>query len=293
MCQEQFDITCGDLNPRFLFSCIVDRTEDETNYHSHDFVELAVILKGEGIFYIEGEEYPVREGNLLILNPGVRHKSLTRPGASSPAMECYLAFSGVEFKDCVPGTLPLFEGGSLILRMPEQMRQEIFRLCAAVGRESENFRPGRYFMLKAYLIQILCLIARERQTEQVQKAWKGRGKERYVFKSVSKKYVVEQIKRYLEEHYREKISLDQIAANMYLSPYYISKIFKSETGDTPINYLISLRMEHAREILDRDPETSIQTVAAAVGYEDAYHFSKRFKKYYGLSPLYYKGRAGL
>ena len=75
---------------------------------------------------------------------------------------------------------------------------------------------------------------------------------------------------------------------MYLSPYYISKIFKSETGDTPINYLISLRMEHAREILDQDPEASIQTVAAAVDMRHAYHFSKRFKKYYGLSPLYYK-----
>ena len=77
---------------------------------------------------------------------------------------------------------------------------------------------------------------------------------------------------------------------MYLSSFYISKIFKSETGDTPINYLISLRMQKARELLDKNPEQSIQTVAMAVGYEDAYHFSKLFKKYFGLSPLYYKAR---
>ena len=84
--------------------------------------------------------------------------------------------------------------------------------------------------------------------------------------------------------------MDHIAENMYLSPFYISKLFKSETGDTPINYLISLRMEKAKELLDRNPALSIQEVAAQVGYEDAYHFSKLFKKYYGLSPMYYKAR---
>ena len=293
MGQESYDLTLGDLNPRFLFSCIVKRTEDETNYHAHDFVELAVILKGEGIFFIDGKEYPVREGDLLILNPGVHHKSLVCREASCPATECYLAFSDVEFRGCAPGALPLFADGGRIRRMPEKMRQEVFRLCAAVEKELEASRPGRYFMLKAYLIQLICLVIREQQTEKEQKIRTGDGGQRYVFKSVSKKYVVERIMEYLQNHYREKISLDQIAANMYLSPYYISRIFKSETGDTPINYLISLRMEHARDLMDAHPEMSIQSVAAQVGYEDAYHFSKQFKKYFVLSPLYYKGRAGL
>ncbi|HIS26744.1 MAG TPA: helix-turn-helix transcriptional regulator [Candidatus Pullilachnospira intestinigallinarum] len=291
MCREPYDITLGDLNPRFLFSCIVKRTEDETNYHSHDFVELVVILKGEGKFVIDGKEVPVREGNLLILNPGTHHRSLVQPQAACPASECYLAFSGVEFRDCPPGALPLFADGSAILRMPDKMRQEVFRLCAAVEKEVEASRPGRYFMLKAYLIQLICLLIRERQIEKEQKAGAGQNGQRYIFKSASKKYVVERIMEYLENHYREKISLDQIAANMYLSPYYISRIFKSETGDTPINYLISLRMEHARDLMDAHPEMSIQSVASQVGYEDAYHFSKQFKKYFGLSPLYYKGRA--
>ena len=49
----------------------------------------------------------------------------------------------------------------------------------------------------------------------------------------NKKYVVEQMIEYFEDHYAEKISLDQIAENMYLSPFYISKIFKSETGASP------------------------------------------------------------
>ena len=166
MGQESYDLTLGDLNPRFLFSCIVKRTEDETNYHAHDFVELAVILKGEGIFFIDGKEYPVREGDLLILNPGVHHKSLVCREASCPATECYLAFSDVEFRGFAPGALPLFADGGRIRRMPEKMRQEVFRLCAAVEKELEASRPGRYFMLKAYLIQLICLVIREQQTEK-------------------------------------------------------------------------------------------------------------------------------
>lgn len=84
--------------------------------------------------------------------------------------------------------------------------------------------------------------------------------------------------------YAEKISLDQIAENMYLSPFYISKIFKSETGDTPIRHLINIRLERAKEILEKGECNSIQEVAAKAGYEDAYHFSKLFKKKYNVPP---------
>ena len=73
-----------------------------------------------------------------------------------------------------------------------------------------------------------------------------------------KKYVVEQIVNYFEDHYSEKISLESIAENMYLSTFYISKIFKSETGDTPIRHLINIRLEKAREILEQTPGRSIK-----------------------------------
>lgn len=74
---------------------------------------------------------------------------------------------------------------------------------------------------------------------------------------------------------------------MYLSPVYISKLFKEETGDSPINYLIKIRLEKAKEVLEGQEPVSIRSVANQVGYEDVYHFSKLFKKYYGISPLNY------
>ena len=70
----------------------------------------------------------------------------------------------------------------------------------------------------------------------------------------------------------------------FLSNFYISKIFKSETGDAPIRHLINIRLEKAKEIIEEIPGLSIKEVAAKVGYEDVYHFSKQFKKHYGVSP---------
>jgi YesN/AraC family two-component response regulator len=78
---------------------------------------------------------------------------------------------------------------------------------------------------------------------------------------------------------------------MYLSPVYISKIFKEETGESPINYLIKIRLEKAKEILLNENSGSIKSIANHVGYDDVYHFSKLFKKYYGISPLYFKKKA--
>lgn len=81
---------------------------------------------------------------------------------------------------------------------------------------------------------------------------------------------------------------DQIAENMYLSPFYISKTFKSEIGDSPIHYLIRVRMEKAKELLSENLELPISEIAESVGYEDAFHFSKLFKKTYGISLSKYR-----
>ncbi len=285
MCPSPYELTYNDLNPRFLFSCLLERQEEEQNYHCHDFIEIVIILKGKGHFLINGTEIPITEGNVLLLNPGTYHKSI--PAPSHTLTECYLAFTDVEFVNTPKNFIPLFHGQKILGKLPEKTKKEIFQLCGAMNQESQSRKTGRYLMLKAYLIQILCLLLRFDQQEDLSDEHHMQG---YEFKSPNKTYVVQQIIKYMEAHYREKISLDQIAENMYLSPFYISKLFKSETGDTPINYLISLRMEKAKELLDRNPALSIQEAAAQVGYEDAYHFSKLFKKYYGLSPMYYKAR---
>ena len=286
MCNDRYEFTELDLNPRFLYSCILERGEEERLYQAHDFVELAVILGGSGNFLLDGETVPVREGDLVLLNPGTYHKSLLVSTPKQKAIEGYLAFTDVQYQDCPKNSLPLFSGNERIFHMPESMKKEILRLLKSMDQEVRTPRLGQYSMLKAYLIQLLCLIARENMQKDEAKEPLGR----FTFRSPNKKYAVRQIEQYLQEHYREKISLEQIASNMYLSSFYISKIFKSETGDSPINYLIGIRMEKAKELLTEHPDASLQEVAVRVGYDDVYHFSKLFKKYYGISPGHYKSK---
>lgn len=267
-----------DLNPTFLFTWKGTRQKDrdEATFHSHDYLEMAFILSGEGKYRFEDGICPVKEGDLLILNPGVKHQALACPEVGTPTTEFFVGAMDLQIGKLPANTLPV-PGGEHIMHTSGELRQKLFRICSAMEAENAVCRQGRYFMLKSYLMQMLLLVIRE-QCEPVEHTGG------YAFESVNKKYVVEQIVNYFEDHYNEKVSLDQIAENMYLSPFYISKIFKSETGDTPIRHLINIRLEKAKELLEDGCAESIQEVAASVGYDDAYHFSKLFKKHYGMTP---------
>lgn len=270
--------TIEDLNPNFLYTWkgTRDREKDEAVFHSHDHLEMAFVLSGEGRYRFDEEIVPVQEGDLLIINPGVRHQALACPEVESTATEFFVGASGIRIPGMPDNILPV-PGGGHIIHTTGELRQKLFKLCSSMEAEKAVRRQGRYFMLKAYLMQMIILVVRE-QCEPEERTGG------YAFESVNKKYVVEKMLNYFEDHFSEKISLDQVAENMYLSPFYISKIFKSETGDTPIRHLINIRLEKARELLKDGYEGSIQEVAASVGYDDAYHFSKLFKKRYGISP---------
>lgn len=271
-------IVIEELNPTFLYTWKGTRARDsdEASYHSHDHLELAFILSGEGRYRFEDGIISVKEGDMLILNPGVKHQALACPEAETPATEFFTGAADFQIPGYPANTLPTPEEGH-VLHTAGELRQKLFKIYSAMEAEKAMCRQGRYFMLKAYLMQMMILVLREQCEPVAQTAG-------YAFESFNKKDVVERMIDYFEDHYSEKISLDQIAENMYLSPFYISKIFKSETGDTPIRHLINIRLEKAREMLVGGHAGSIQEVAASVGYDDAYHFSKLFKKRYGMSP---------
>lgn len=271
-----------ELNPTFLFTWKGTRHKDEEWYHSHDYLELAFVMSGVGRYRIADKMYDVKEGDLLIFNPGVKHQALLPEGKEVGTTEFFVGFSEVQMQGMYKNYIPLSTDGN-ILHTGGELRQKLFKICSAMETEKTLSGQGRYFIMKAYLMQMLVHVIRA-LSEPVEVAPSG-----YSFESVNKKYVVEQIVNYFEDHYSEKISLERIAENMYLSTFYISKIFKSETGDTPIHHLINIRLEKAREILEKRPGMNIKEVAAMVGYEDAYHFSKQFKKHYGISPSQVRG----
>lgn len=270
------DILKNGLDPTFLFTWKGTRTQVTETYHAHDYIEMAYVMSGDGKYKIEDEIYDIHEGDLLVFNPGVHHQAVFDSKAEVKATEFFIGFCDVSLKDGEKNYFELPQGG-YIMHTGGELKQKIFRICSSMGAESAIRWQGRYYMLKAYLMQLLLLIVRE----EVEPPTPRKG---YSFESVNKKYVVEQVVSYFEDHYSEKISLDTIAENTYMSPFYISRVFKSETGDTPIHHLIKIRLEKALELLKQDDSMNIQEIAARVGYDDAYHFSKLFKKHFGVSP---------
>ena len=277
-----YDITYNDFNPTVFYVTKV-KMLSEGVYHDHDYTELAYILSGKGRYLIEEKEYDVEPGDLIICNPGVKHTHVVT-NSKEPTIEFISGFTDFQFKNMAPNSIELVDGGCIV-HMSAELKQEIAMHCYAMIAEKESNLIGRYFMFKTHLMQMLLLVMRE--ISEIEKtSQKGCN-----FESYNKSYAVNRIINYLNENYENKISLEQIAHNIYLSPVYISKIFKEETGESPINYLIKIRLEKAKDILLNSDCGSIKSIANQVGYEDVYHFSKLFKKYYGVSPLYYKKRA--
>lgn len=102
---------------------------------------------------------------------------------------------------------------------------------------------------------------------------------------------IEKADAYMEEHYQEEISLEDIAKEVNLSSYYFSRFYKGETGINFTDKLINIRIEKAKTLL-LDPDLSIKEVSFMVGYADPNYFSKLFKKVTGTTASEYKKNSG-
>lgn len=279
MNENCFDITYGDLNPTLLFTGKWYSTKN-VELHSHDFTQITYILSGKQKVMMDDQVYEISSGDLVMVNPGVKHCFMIFD-EKDPALVFRAGFSDFHFKNMPPNHV-VFPDGNQIVHTSGQLRQDLTGICLDMVAERYSNQAGQYFMQKSYLIQLLLLLIRNIVVIPVQKQNSRQ------FESYHKSYVVREIQNYLNEHYAEKISLDLIAKNMYLSSAYISKIFKEEVGEAPINYLIQLRLEKAKEKLVQEEHASIKSISTSVGYDDMYYFSKLFKKYYGVSPLHYR-----
>lgn len=94
-------------------------------------------------------------------------------------------------------------------------------------------------------------------------------------------------KRYMQQHYREALRLEDVSSAVGFNATYFSTLFKKETGQNFMDYLTELRISKAKELLCGDT-LSVQDVAEMVGYSDLKYFSRLFKKATGVSPSDYK-----
>lgn len=99
-----------------------------------------------------------------------------------------------------------------------------------------------------------------------------------------------QAKKYLAEHFCDPVSLEDVARQVHLSPFYFSRLFKEKEGVNFVEYLTRLRLEEAKRLLARTNDT-VAAVAARVGYAEANYFSRIFRRYFGVSPSEYREKA--
>lgn len=99
--------------------------------------------------------------------------------------------------------------------------------------------------------------------------------------------LVEQIEQIIQKECHTQLSIDSIADRVYMSPSYISRVFKNQTGETILDHLQSVRMKKALEYLGM-PQYHIYEIGTMVGYENPSYFAMVFKKYYGMTPKKYR-----
>lgn len=275
---KDLGINTENFNPRILY--IIKKAYDYEKSiadHCHEYVSFMYVFSGSCTYTIDGEVYHVKKGDTLIFNPGVVHGKYVAPGEE--IVELQITFDNICIKNLPKNHLIPKDIFPLISLHKYEL--DIFKCCYELILEQEKDELGKDLILKALVMKLIVLILKSINDEKHTKDTNGVSLEPY-----DKTTMVNTIISYMIENYKCQISLDKISKNMYLSPVYISKIFKEETGESPINYLINLRLSKAKELLD-DGHFSIKEVAEKVGYADAYHFSKLFKKHFGYPPSKY------
>ncbi|WP_373233181.1 response regulator [Cohnella sp.] len=96
------------------------------------------------------------------------------------------------------------------------------------------------------------------------------------------------IERYLQMHYAEDISFEELAQSFHFTSAYLTKIFKKHKSETPLKYQIRLRIEEAQRLIAEHRELDLKIIAEMVGYYDQHYFSKVFKNHVGRTPTEFK-----
>jgi AraC family transcriptional regulator of adaptative response / methylphosphotriester-DNA alkyltransferase methyltransferase len=100
--------------------------------------------------------------------------------------------------------------------------------------------------------------------------------------------IVENVKKIIENRYYEKLTLAQLSSEVAISPYHLHRIFKRFTGMTPAEYVLQVRIEAAKQALNKQRYSTITEIALALGFNSISHFSSVFKKLTGQTPSDYR-----
>ncbi|RMD81132.1 MAG: helix-turn-helix domain-containing protein [Lentisphaerae bacterium] len=258
--------------------------QDDTPFHTHDFNEIAIVLRGTGIHYLKQESWPVSAGDVFVLEGSLPHayRNVTDFAVANLIyMPEYLAPLFAPLR-----SLPGFH--TLFILEPAYRQQHNFRsrlhltggdfvqaerFVDAIRREQEMAQPGvhpavvHYFML---LVIHLC-----------------RCYEQHDNSDAASLIRLSNVISYLERCYMEDIRISDLARKACLSKGAFHRAFRKATGVSPIAYLNQLRIRHACNYL-RTSDKSITDIGFEVGFQDSNYFCRQFRKIMTITPSQYR-----
>jgi AraC-like DNA-binding protein len=242
--------------------------------HSHDYYVLSLIERGRQTFTHRGEKLRTPPGGLILINPGAVH---TGEPADARGFELRSLYPTVAHMQLAvqeltgrPQGLPFFREARID---HPRARQDLLSLHRALLGEAGSLeREARFVWTLARLIQRFADI-------RLREPRLGREPE-----------AVRRTRVYIEENFARGIRLDELARHVSLSPYYLLRAFRAETGMPPYAYLESVRVRAAQTLI-RSGHPLAQ-VAFECGYSSQAHMTNRFKKILGVTPGQYAGQTG-
>lgn len=248
-------------------------------FHLHKKYELYYQVDGTRRYYINDSAYLVNAGNLVLIGPNEVHK--TGSVEDRPHTRYVVNFDHDYFDPmaaALPGVnlLAGFEAGIHVMNVPPRDRTMVEQLLDRVYKQRENQSDEARALRLLQMSQLMLYVGHYANAAEVEP-----DKNRIVNKTV------EAIQSYVSTHYQQNLTLTSIAAQFYMSPFYVSRLFKRVTNLGLVEYINSVRIMAARNLLETT-SLHIPNVAEAAGFSTTAHFSRVFKESTGLSPQQYR-----
>lgn len=249
-------------------------------FHWHSYFEITYVQEGQGNYSVNGQEYMMKPGDIIIFN-NVEAHGWKLMGEDMKLLVMIFSPEFVAKKLSVFDSeylKPFVERGSNFknrIGSEEPVSHEIRKGIREIYAEWQQQKEGYPLMIKANILRILTMLIRTYQDESKS------GEMLKEKKSAMKR--LEQAISYIDHHYSEKITLDEVAAAAYMSSNYFSSYFRKVTGISFSEYVTRIRISHARELL-RDTDKSVTEIAMECGFHNISNFYRLYKKQVGKPP---------
>ena len=236
--------------------------------HWHEFYELVLVISGSGVQKVNGDEAPLQPGAVFLLTPADFHEVEPNAGERLELINIGFATEAPD-KDVLDLLLGAVEPWQMVEsgQRLEALTLEFRRLLNEQNTQQLGFRR----VMLGCLDRILIELARQRYSSDRTHA------------ELQNRTNVQRAVAYIHHHFREPLSLAQLAAQAHLSTHYFSQTFHRATGAPFHAYLTDLRLRFAHTLLEIG-DLNVTEVCLASGFSSLSAFERAFRREYGLSP---------